>query len=55
MRALFDRVFNRMGMGESLAKRLRFSFMVILALMLIPALVSIWTMRTYADSYCSPD
>ena len=51
MRALFDRVFNRMGMGESLAKRLRFSFMVILALMLIPALVSIWTMRTYADSY----
>ena len=51
MRTLFDRVFNRLNVGNSLAERLRFSFMVILALMLIPTLVSIWTMRTYADSY----
>ena len=51
MRAIFDRVFNRMGVGNSLAERLRFSFMVVLALMLIPALISIWTLRTYADSY----
>ena len=51
MRTLSDRIFTRLGVGESLAKRLRFSFMVILVLMLIPALVSIWTMRTYADSY----
>lgn len=51
MHTLFDRVFNRLKVGNSLAERLRFSFMVILALMLIPTLVSIWTMRTYADSY----
>ncbi len=51
MRAFFDRVFRRFGTDDSLAQRLRFSFMVILALMMIPALVSIWTMRTYADSY----
>ncbi|MCE5343684.1 MAG: sensor histidine kinase [Eubacteriales bacterium] len=51
MRTLFDRLFRRLGVGNSLAERLRFSFMVIMALMLIPALVSIWTMRTYADSY----
>lgn len=51
MRALFERVFTRMGVGNSLAERLRFSFMVVLALMLIPALVSIWTLRTYADNY----
>ena len=51
MRAIFDRIFRRLKVGNSLAERLRFSFMVILALMLIPALVSIWTMRTYADSY----
>ena len=46
MRAIFDRVFNRMGVGNSLAERLRFSFMVVLALMLIPALISIWTLRS---------
>ena len=51
MKALFDRIFHRLNVGNSLAERLRFSFMVILALMLIPALVSIWTLRTYADSY----
>jgi|GEM_PF-3380973 len=51
MRAMLDNVFRRLKVGNSLAERLRFSFMVILALMLIPALVSIWTMRTYADSY----
>jgi len=51
MHTLFDRIFHRLNVGNSLAERLRFSFMVIMALMLIPALVSIWTMRTYADSY----
>ncbi len=51
MRALFDRVFQRLHWGNSLAERLRFSFMVVLGLMLIPALVSIYTMRTYADTY----
>jgi two-component system sensor histidine kinase YesM len=51
MRPLFDRLFRRLSAGNSLAERLRYSFMVIIALMLIPALVSIWTMRTYADSY----
>ncbi len=51
MRTLLDRVFHKFNVGNSLAERLRFSFMVVLALMLIPALVSIWTMRTYADSY----
>ena len=51
MRAIFDRVFNRLKVGNSLAERLRFSFMVILALMLIPSLTSIWTMRSYGDRY----
>ena len=51
MRRIFEWVFNRLAVGGSLAKRLRFSFMVILALMLIPSLVSIWTMRSYGDSY----
>ncbi|MDD3213323.1 MAG: sensor histidine kinase, partial [Eubacteriales bacterium] len=37
--------------GKSLAERLRFSFMVIMILMLIPAGVSIWAMRSYADTY----
>ena len=55
MRAMFDRVFRRLRVGNSLAERLRFSFMVVLCLMLIPALVSIWTMRTYADSYHQDD
>ena len=51
MRAMFDRVFRRLRVGNSLAERLRFSFMVVLCLMLIPALLSIYTMRTYADTY----
>ena len=51
MHTMFDRVFNRLRAGNSLAERLRFSFMVIMVLMLVPTLVSIWTMRTYADSY----
>ncbi len=51
MRAMFDRIFRRLHWGNSLAERLRFSFVVVLCLMLIPALVSIYTMRTYADTY----
>jgi len=51
MRAVFDKVFRRLRVGNSLAERLRFSFMVIMLLMLIPALVSIWMMRSYGDSY----
>lgn len=51
MEEIFNRVFRRLKVGNSLRERLRFSFMVILVLMLIPALVSIWTMRTYGDSY----
>jgi two-component system, sensor histidine kinase YesM len=51
MGALINRMFRGLGIGNSLARRLRFSFSVILVLMLIPAVVSLWTMRTYADSY----
>jgi two-component system sensor histidine kinase YesM len=51
MGKLFDRLFRLLRVGNSLAERLRVSFIIIMALMLIPALVSIWTMRSYADSY----
>jgi two-component system sensor histidine kinase YesM len=37
--------------GGSLAERLRFSFMVIMLLLLIPALLSIWMLRSYGESY----
>ena len=51
MRALFDTIFRRLRVGNSMAERLRFSFLVIMILMLIPAVVSIWMMRSYGDSY----
>ena len=51
MQRVFDRVFHRLHIGGSLAGRLQASYMVILALMLIPALVGVWTMRSYGDSY----
>jgi two-component system sensor histidine kinase YesM len=51
VRALFDGVFRRLGVGGSLAERLRFSFMVIMLLLLIPALLSIWMLRSYGESY----
>jgi len=51
MQRVFDRVFHRLHIGDSLAGRLQASYMVILALMLIPALVGVWTMRSYGDSY----
>ena len=51
MRAVFDAIFRRLRVGNSLAERLRFSFMVILGLLLIPSLISIWMMHSYADSY----
>ncbi len=51
MPAVVNRLFRRLGVGNSLAERLQFSFLVILALMIVPALVSTWTMRSYGDTY----
>jgi two-component system sensor histidine kinase YesM len=51
MVALFHRVFDRLRVGNSLANRIQFSFIVIMALMLIPAVFSIVMMNSYANSY----
>ncbi|HPJ03467.1 MAG TPA: sensor histidine kinase [Candidatus Limiplasma sp.] len=51
MISIFDRVFNRLRVHNSLADRMRFSFTVIMVLMLIPAITSIVMMSNYANSY----
>ncbi len=49
----FDRALARISAGESISQRLRASFMVLIALMLIPALVSVSMMLHYAQTYHS--
>lgn len=51
MRAVLDRIFRRMGVDESISKRLRVSFLVLMALLLIPAVVSMGMMLHYANTY----
>ncbi len=51
MVTLFHKVFDRLRVGNSLANRIQFSFIVIMALMLIPAVFSIVMMNSYANSY----
>jgi two-component system, sensor histidine kinase YesM len=51
MVSILDRVFSRLRVRNSLADRMRFSFIVIMVLMLIPAISSILMMNNYANSY----
>ncbi|MFH1879976.1 MAG: sensor histidine kinase [Bacillota bacterium] len=51
MISIFHKVFARLRIGNSLADRMRFSFIVIMVLMLIPAVASIFMMNNYANSY----
>ena len=46
-----ERVFARLHAGESISDRLRLSFMVLMGLLLIPALVSLGMMMHYAQTY----
>lgn len=47
----FRRAAARLRVGNSLANRIQFSFIVIMVLMLIPAISSIIMMNNYANSY----
>ena len=51
MRGLMERVFARLHAGESISDRLRLSFMVLMGLLIIPALVSLGMMMHYAQTY----
>ena len=51
MTSIFHNWFQRLRIGNSLANRIQFSFIVIMALMLIPAVSSIVMMNSYANSY----
>ena len=51
MHKLMDRIFSRLHAGESISDRLRLSFMILMGLLLIPALVSLGMMMHYAQTY----
>ncbi len=51
MRGGFDRVLARLSAGESISQRLKASFMVLMSLLLIPAVVSVGMMLHYAQTY----
>ena len=51
MHGVLDRLLTRLGVGASMASRLRFSFVVLMALLLIPAVVSVTMMTQYALRY----
>ena len=51
MRGWFDRALTRLSAGESISRRLRTSFMVLMVLLLIPAVVSVSMMLHYAQTY----
>lgn len=51
MRGWIDRVLTRLGAGESISRRLRVSFVILMALLLIPAVVSVSMMLHYAQTY----
>jgi len=53
MRGWFDRVLARLSAGESISQRLRASFMLLIALLIIPAVVSVSMMLHYAQTYHS--
>ena len=51
MRGLMERVFSRLHAGESISDRLRLSFMILMGLLIVPALVSLGMMMHYAQTY----
>ncbi|MDO5323933.1 MAG: sensor histidine kinase [Clostridia bacterium] len=51
MRGLMERAFARLHAGESISDRLRLSFMILMGLLIVPALVSLGMMMHYAQSY----
>ena len=51
MRGWFEKVMARFGAGESISQQLRVSFMVLMSLLLIPAVVSVGMMLHYAQTY----
>ena len=51
MRGLMERVFARLHAGESISDRLRLSFMILMGLLIVPALVSLGMMMHYAQTY----
>lgn len=51
MRGWIDRVLTRLSAGESISRQLRVSFMILMVLLLIPAVVSMGMMMHYAQSY----
>ena len=48
-----DRVLTRLSRGESISDRLRISFLILMGLLVIPALVSVGMMMHYAQTYHS--
>ncbi len=53
MSGALDRLFARLGGGESISARLKTSFVILISLLLIPALVSMGMMVHYARAYSS--
>ena len=51
MSGFLDRMFGRMGAGESISGRLRSSFLILIGLLVVPALVSMGMMLHYAQTY----
>ena len=51
MHGAMDRLFARLGLGESISGRLRASFLILMCLLLIPALVSLGMMMHYSHTY----
>ena len=51
MRGWIDRVLTRLRAGESISQRLRASFIILMGLLLIPAVVSVSMMLHYAQTY----
>ncbi len=51
MAAHVDRLLKKLGTGSSIRSRLRFSFIVLMALLILPALVSVVMMTQYAQRY----
>ena len=51
MRGLMERVFARLHAGESISDQLRLSFMILMGLLIVPALVSLGMMMHYAQTY----
>ena len=51
MRGLMERAFARLHAGESISDQLRLSFMILMGLLIVPALVSLGMMMHYAQTY----